>query len=624
MHFFQKFKTYLIPIFISILVGIAHVYSLRATLPELSMDFGYYIPRLLDSHLFYLKNGFSIQWYTPTFAGGLPSYSNPNQAQFSVMNLLLFMFNPLDSLQIFLFLLAFISTSTTFLLFYKRFNFNFSISLIASFLFGTSGFMIEHFIVGHIFFSFFIFSPILVYLNTNTDPKKRLKYIILTGFVISYAIYNAGFYPLFIVLNSILITILLYFYCYKLRLDQIKYALSNLFFGFLMGILMGISKLSAMFYHTRFFPRIVDLDFGQSFWDLIIFNTKQLFLYQSIGFFTNTKMLNEWVAHKLYGWQIHETDVSMSPVIIFFIIVLLINYYKKNGILNIQILKNEDGTKKIKLLIFKINYNENSINLSFLNTQHFRFYLLITIIILIVFCFSIANTYGVLFQIADKLPIIKSFNSNMRFISILILPLIFIIFYYYSKLNHEIKMKYIALMILFGILNFAISYSKANIFYKKQRENWPFNLSINHSISTWEMMNKKPNYFKIESVSNTEDQYGHLKKTSTLISYDPLYGFWPGNWIPVKPTSNINDIENGNYNFTNPSSLVFPEENKKLSLWDKIHFSDKVNFQKFINYEQPDWKISNFQIFCNYLSAFLITFSMVFVVLGLFIKLIKK
>ena len=55
-----------------------------ATYPLVGSDYRLFIPRLIDSLLHYKVNGFSVQWYTPSFGGGLPAYPNPLQMQFSI------------------------------------------------------------------------------------------------------------------------------------------------------------------------------------------------------------------------------------------------------------------------------------------------------------------------------------------------------------------------------------------------------------------------------------------------------------------------------------------------------------------------------------------------------------
>jgi hypothetical protein len=63
----------------------------------------------------------------------------------------------------------------------------------------------------------------------------------------------------------------------------------------------------------------------------------------------------------------------------------------------------------------------------------------------------------------------------------------------------------------------------------------------------------------------------------------------------------VSEHREDTFNFTNPASLVFPEENH-LTKFDRIALSDEHNFQKFINYEPPAWKLSNLQYRANAVS----------------------
>ncbi len=62
--------------------------------PEVGHDFRYFIPMMLDTYLHYRVNGLRIQWYTPSFGGGLPAYPNPQQIQFSLPQALTFLTTP--------------------------------------------------------------------------------------------------------------------------------------------------------------------------------------------------------------------------------------------------------------------------------------------------------------------------------------------------------------------------------------------------------------------------------------------------------------------------------------------------------------------------------------------------
>jgi hypothetical protein len=58
------------------------------------------MPYMIDSYLHQKINGLTIQWYTPSFAGGRPVYSNPQDFQFSLPQFLMWVVNPWVAIQI--------------------------------------------------------------------------------------------------------------------------------------------------------------------------------------------------------------------------------------------------------------------------------------------------------------------------------------------------------------------------------------------------------------------------------------------------------------------------------------------------------------------------------------------
>lgn len=57
---------------------------LNITYPFVGRDYMVILPGMLDTELFYRLNGLALQWFTPSFGGGLPAYPDPNQTQFSI------------------------------------------------------------------------------------------------------------------------------------------------------------------------------------------------------------------------------------------------------------------------------------------------------------------------------------------------------------------------------------------------------------------------------------------------------------------------------------------------------------------------------------------------------------
>ena len=69
--------------------------------PFVGTDMEYYLARLIDSYLHLKINGiFAVQWWTPTFGGGIPAFPNPLHLQFCTTPYLMFYFSPWIATQI--------------------------------------------------------------------------------------------------------------------------------------------------------------------------------------------------------------------------------------------------------------------------------------------------------------------------------------------------------------------------------------------------------------------------------------------------------------------------------------------------------------------------------------------
>src|SRR5678816_3646600 len=86
---------YIVLNLIIINVVILGVMNLRY--PEVGHDYSITIPGMLDTYLHFHLNGLSIQWFTPTFGGGIPAFPNPNNGQFSLLILLSMILPPWEA-----------------------------------------------------------------------------------------------------------------------------------------------------------------------------------------------------------------------------------------------------------------------------------------------------------------------------------------------------------------------------------------------------------------------------------------------------------------------------------------------------------------------------------------------
>src|SRR6266508_159528 len=74
-------REYSIPaLYLTVIVGLI-VFIVSRDLPKAGHDYGFFLPRMLDTHLHHRINGLGIQWYTANFGAGTPAYPNPQYIQ---------------------------------------------------------------------------------------------------------------------------------------------------------------------------------------------------------------------------------------------------------------------------------------------------------------------------------------------------------------------------------------------------------------------------------------------------------------------------------------------------------------------------------------------------------------
>ncbi len=99
-----------------------------------------------------------------------------------------------------------------------------------------------------------------------------------------------------------------------------------------------------------------------------------------------------------------------------------------------------------------------------------------------------------------------------------------------------------------------------------------------------------------------------LQRASNTYSFYVIFGYSNESFFPEFVPGPVRAITDGYYNITNPASLVFPEVNE-LHLFERISVNDKENFEKFINYQIPNWELPLYQKIFNQISLWSLIFS---------------
>lgn len=536
--------------------------------PFVGHDYAYFIPRIIDTGLHIRLNGLTIQWYTPSFGGGLPGFPNPQHMQYSVVQVLSLFLNP--------WVAVLISTAGISIIgyyfFYKFLNQNLELNWMASTLgamfFIGNGFYIEHLITGMMGYQLFpLFGVILFAL---TDKRKHYSYTAaIITIIISMMIHQAGFYLIVILVLSLGMTLPLVF-LYKPQIINLRYlGWVAVFAVFLIGAVTA-SKVYAAISFMRHFPRAIFDVYDVSLFQAIMGMAAQLLGVMNIGpvliaaghdpgIFTG-------ILIKLTGaeYGIWETDTGLSPVLIVF---LLVGLAKAIPHLHRNRLKNRDRSQLLGLI-------------------------LLALAVWVTAEFAMAR--GMIYSSTKELPILRSLHINIRFVAAFITPLIILGAYQlHNFFLRNQKTSYFlasALLTIISLLSYFSLSSEIHIL--------GFDAGIASSIH---QDIQKGRILPVESIADISVWRGFSENASSIKPYEPIFGYDLEEFAPQIHLGKILEVDDGYFNMTNPASLVFPELNG-LQPFERFKVSEQDQLEIFLERRQPEWIIPTAQNVLNVVS----------------------
>ena len=544
------------PLLYLLVISTITIFMVSRDIPRVGHDYGYHIPRMLDAYLHQEINGFEIQWFTPSFGGGLPSYPNPQDIQYSLPQLLMFILNPWVSLMLSLFIYSSIGFISFYFLLKNECRLSKNASLLGAIFILANGFYVEHAIVGHVGFQQFPLLGVIFYLMFSKKIKPIPSGIFL-GATIALIVHHSGFSVIVIFLLSLLIMIPLMSLLVPQVVHGRRWILACLT-GTLVAFLLSASKLSAVYSFMRFFPRQVSDVYGKTYFQGILGIVLQMAgCMVLIPYYLLTgKELSEIsvLFHRATGanYGIWETDISISPAIFLLLFLGIISVFR--SLPKMKGIKSSQGKiVPLAILLFGIWLAAD---------------------------FTLSQ--GWLYQFINSLPIIRSLHVNVRFASAFIFPLSFLgayIFDTYSRIDRRITRR------AFILINFfALSFLPFYLFLPPQEHHRSFNL--NSSMWTYAQI-KQGERFPIQEIVNVVDSNVFKKNASNFQKLrEPLFGYGLEYFNPRLQIGPVFEVNNGCYNMTNPVSYVFPEDNN-LQQFDCFLVDQKENLELFINRKQP-------------------------------------
>ena len=554
--------------------------------PFVGHDYRYFIPRLIDTNLHIRLNGLSIQWYTPSFGGGLPAFPNPQHLEYSIVQLFSLFINPWSAILLTTAGISFLGYYFFYKFLNERLALDWKSSTLGAMFFLGNGFYIEHMIVGQLGYQLFPLGALLLYFLFNRENKPLINSIII-ALVAAMIIYQAGFY-LIIILSLSLGVALPIIYLYRPALiDSRRIVLTTLFSIFLC-LLLTSAKLHAVFALMSRFPRQIFDSYNVGIIQAVFGLLAQLFGVMVLAPLLilkgqNTDLLSGALSNitgAVYG--IWEIDTGISPVLIAFLLAGLARF----------LVSLRESTKRR----FEASY--------------VRALLLLFFAVWMIVELTFAK--GWVYSLIRDLPVLRSLHVNVRFASALIMPLILVGAFLINRFFLEHPKSSIFSISSFCTMAALLSY----FFLSREIHSREFNVFSNNETQNAVIS-------PIIQISNIGDWDVFAEHASSYRPYEPLFGYSIETFTPTIHVGSVFEEENGYFNMTNPSSLVFPEINNSYP-FERIKTSERKKLETFLLRKQPSWKIPNLQKFLDILSLSTLIFSLAIIFIHLITKAVTK
>ncbi|MBF0564328.1 MAG: hypothetical protein HQK89_03710 [Nitrospirae bacterium] len=547
--------------------------ALNAKIPMVGCDNRYFLTRLLDSYLYYLKNGPAVEWWTPSFAGGLPSYPNPQQVQFTLNALLVFFVNPWVSFVATVAVFVVISYFSVYRLFRGVLSFTHADSVLAAVLFCTSAFYLVHMMVGHMNWETFPLIPLSVLLLADASIPVCVAVIGLT-LVAASMVYSGGGQLASVAALSVLMSVnVIYIFSRSVKRDYMRLWRCVAWAATASACLCA-SKIAAVISFMRFFPRHISDVYNVGLLKGFLGTAAQLFYSPVALFFLEPSKVKSTMSGFLGIIASHwEYDIGLSPVVL----VIALLSVKNMGTIGGRIFSRENVPYVILLL----------------------FTIWVTL--------ELTLARGYVYTFLKGLPYFRSLHVNTRYAAVFILPVVIGALYAFrisfsGGVLRPVYRRYGAL---------ALACLAAALFLRYMAvpgELGCNNLDVETVITGWKNLRAHYKEFKIYAIFNINEEDTFLTGISSGLITEPIFGYgYDGygynvtDYVIETDSGFTGTVKRGHFNMINPAGMVFPAENG-LSPFNLINESDKENFVNFSNYKPTTWKLSTTQRVCNYVS----------------------
>ena len=537
-------------------------------------DYAYFLPRLLDNHLFYSANGFSWKEYTASFCAGIFEFANPQSLTLSLPQLLTSLFGPITGIRLTFVIAA--SASGAGLYGCARMSGLPQMSAtIAGLMMAFSGFLFSRMIVGHVTFFNFGFAPLVALLllsGAQAITSGQRTIAVLFGGLASLAgtsiIYGGGG----VFLPQIAVTILLLVIVCGGFSHRATVSLG--FFGAVavVTLLMAGPKLEAMLAVTGNLPR----DFyplpGFKPLDLVVVMAQSLFWVPDAAY------LDSLLVNRLFSLPWVSWDNSASPIWALVVLGGMVSGYRAGNARITDVFR-----------LFDHGLVQNSV-----------------LAILLVFPLAINVYHPDWNDLLKAIPIIGSSSNLVRWLAVY-LPLLCLIAGW--SWRHLEKPHIVPLL---GLLLILVLY-QAWVQKEMHMESNPYDKEL--VTTAWEFA--EPSAIKEVGAPIATDKNGNKRViqstkfdhiftqgSSNALCYEPIFGYrleaLQKDHLRISKI-NIPD-KDGFLVLKNPACYVYPAENEcrpgmhfMATEWDRV--------ERFVNQQDFDASVSMHRLILNWLGG---------------------
>ena len=568
-----------------LVIGAFIIWYCNRTYPMIGHDYRLFMPYMIDSYLHQKINGLTVQWYTPSFAGGRPVYSSPEDFQFSLPQFLMWVVNPWTAILASLIIFTIIGFIATYYFLKRLLGLGSLASILGAVFFVANGFYFEHAAVGHLTFQVFPLFAVIVIIFTHPRLPAWLGGIILS-LVITILLYSGLHNISFFHLITILFLPLLYLI--KPALLNWKKMLSIALLGGVLAILLCGSKVYAVYSFMQIFPRLEQDNYTTTLWTGLVSMIRQLLgtmvlapFYQLVNGPHSIGFITDLVKSSGSGYDYWELDASLSPALL----ILL-------------------AGGAFVFLIHKPDLKAP------VNKKRLIAEVCLILAIWLVIEFNL--TKGIIYPMIRNLPGLSSLRGNVRYICAFIFPLAVVGAVIFDNWTKSWKSK-TSVLIVFLLLD-GIALGSLLAYRSVPTQNLMYVCDYRPILDTYNKIRYQGETFPVKYVIPNADPWSVFEENATNlidpfnVQFNPL----KGGFGPALHAGSVYTIDNGYYNLIDPTGYLFPQSNGS-SLYERIPVTEKSQFLDFINRRQPNWKIPRRQKVLNWTA--LITLIAEFVIL---------